>query len=158
MGGHGALTIALRNPDRYRSVSAFAPISAPRQCPWGQKAFTGYLGPDRGQWSDYDATELVARVENAGAAPPILIDQGLADQFLRAQLHPHLFEEAREEGRLPAQAAPPGRLRPRLLLHLDVHGGPSAPPREDTGLIALRRSSVSARRVRGSRVSRAPLR
>lgn len=94
MGGHGALTLALRNPDIYKSVSAFAPISAPRQCPWGQKAFSGYLGPDRGQWGEYDATELVARVTNAPSRPTILIDQGLADQFLERELHPHLFEAA----------------------------------------------------------------
>lgn len=94
MGGHGALTIALRNPERYRSVSAFAPIAAPKSCPWGQKAFAGYLGPDRGQWSAYDATELVAQVKDAGQRPAILIDQGTSDQFLEKQLHPHLFEEA----------------------------------------------------------------
>ncbi|HEY4214348.1 MAG TPA: S-formylglutathione hydrolase [Steroidobacteraceae bacterium] len=94
MGGHGALTLALRNPNVYKSVSAFAPISAPRQCPWGQKAFSGYLGPDAGQWSQYDATDLVARVENASQRPPILIDQGSGDQFLQRELHPHLFEEA----------------------------------------------------------------
>jgi S-formylglutathione hydrolase len=94
MGGHGALTIGLRNPERYRSVSALAPISAPRQCPWGQKAFSGYLGPDRGQWAAYDATELLANVKDAARRPHILIDQGLSDQFLQTQLHPHLFEEA----------------------------------------------------------------
>jgi S-formylglutathione hydrolase len=94
MGGHGALTIALKNPGRYRSVSAFAPIAAPKSCPWGQKAFSGYLGPDRGQWSAYDATELVAQVKDAAKRPPILIDQGTSDQFLEKQLHPHLFEEA----------------------------------------------------------------
>src|SRR3982075_761185 len=94
MGGHGALTIALRNPDRYRSVSAFAPIAAPKQCPWGQKAFSGYLGPDRGQWNSYDATELVAGVKDAAGKPHILIDQGLSDQFLQTQLHPQLFEDA----------------------------------------------------------------
>jgi S-formylglutathione hydrolase len=94
MGGHGALVIALKNPQRYRSVSAFAPIAAPKRCPWGQKAFTGYLGEDRGQWRAYDATELVAEVKDAARRPPILIDQGSADQFLEAQLHPHLFEEA----------------------------------------------------------------
>jgi S-formylglutathione hydrolase len=95
MGGHGALTIALRNsPERYRSVSALAPIAAPRQCPWGQKAFTGYLGPDRGQWSNHDATELVTRIADASRRPHILIDQGLSDQFLQTQLHPHLLEEA----------------------------------------------------------------
>lgn len=94
MGGHGALTLGLRNPGIYRSISAFAPIAAPRQCPWGQKAFTGYLGPDHGQWSAHDATELVAGVKDAAQRPPILIDQGLADQFLEKQLHPHLFEGA----------------------------------------------------------------
>jgi S-formylglutathione hydrolase len=94
MGGHGALTIALRNPERYRSVSALAPIAAPKQSPWGQKAFSGYLGPDRGQWSNYDATELVAGVKDAARKPHILIDQGLSDQFLQTQLHPQLFEDA----------------------------------------------------------------
>jgi S-formylglutathione hydrolase len=103
MGGHGALTIALRNPDRYQSVSAFAPIAAPKQCPWGQKAFSGYLGPDRGQWSTYDATELVAGVKDAAHKPQILIDQGLSDQFLQTQLHPHLFEEACKKVGYPLQ-------------------------------------------------------
>lgn len=94
MGGHGALTIALKNPQRYRSVSAFAPIVAPRQVPWGQKAFAGYLGPDPARWSEHDASELVARLAAPQAAPPILIDQGLADQFLDTQLRPDLFEAA----------------------------------------------------------------
>jgi len=94
MGGHGALTLGLRNPGIYKSISAFAPIAAPKQCPWGQKALTGYLGPDRGQWSRYDATEIVAGIEDAARRTPILIDQGLADQFLESQLHPHLFEAA----------------------------------------------------------------
>jgi len=94
MGGHGALTLALRNPQLYRSVSAFAPIAAPSQVPWGQKAFTGYLGPDRSLWRAYDACELVSGVANAAGRPPILIDQGLADPFLEKQLLPHLFEEA----------------------------------------------------------------
>jgi S-formylglutathione hydrolase len=103
MGGHGALTIALKNPDRYHSVSAFAPIAAPKQCPWGQKAFSGYLGPDRGQWGNYDATELVSQVKDAARRPPILIDQGLSDQFLQTQLHPHLFEEACKKVGYPLQ-------------------------------------------------------
>jgi S-formylglutathione hydrolase len=91
MGGHGALTLALKNPGRYQSVSAFAPVAAPMQCPWGVKAFTGYLGSDKQQWAEHDATELV----KAGArTPPLLIDQGLADQFLAEQLHPDLFEAA----------------------------------------------------------------
>ncbi|HTX24342.1 MAG TPA: S-formylglutathione hydrolase [Steroidobacteraceae bacterium] len=94
MGGHGALTIALKNPARYRSVSAFAPISAPRRSPWGQKAFSGYLGPDQGQWAQYDATELAQRLQDGSHRPPMLVDQGLSDQFLERELHPHLLEEA----------------------------------------------------------------
>jgi S-formylglutathione hydrolase len=92
MGGHGALVIALRNPRTYRSVSAFAPVVAPSQVPWGIKAFTGYLGDDREAWKRYDATELV----KAGARhpSPILIDQGTADGFLKEQLRPELFAEA----------------------------------------------------------------
>ena len=100
MGGHGALVAALRNPQRFRSVSAFAPICAPMRCPWGEKAFSNYLGPDRDAWRAYDATELV----RAGArAPEILIDQGEADQFLETQLHPHLLEEACRETGQPLQ-------------------------------------------------------
>jgi S-formylglutathione hydrolase len=91
MGGHGALVCALRNPGRYRSVSAFAPIVAPSQVPGGQKAFAGYLGPDRTSWLDYDATALVARAPFPGE---ILIDQGLADKFLAQELRPEFFEEA----------------------------------------------------------------
>jgi S-formylglutathione hydrolase len=95
MGGHGALTIGLKNPgNRYRSMSAFAPICAPMQAPWGIKAFTNYLGPDRETWRQYDTTELMKTLPGATSRPSILIDQGLADQFLEAQLHPHLLEEA----------------------------------------------------------------
>jgi S-formylglutathione hydrolase len=92
MGGHGALTIALRNPDRYRSVSAFAPIGAPMQCPWGQKAFSNYLGPNQETWREHDASELVARK----AFPThMLVDQGTADQFLKdGQLLPEKFSAA----------------------------------------------------------------
>ncbi|MBB3227229.1 S-formylglutathione hydrolase [Luteibacter sp. Sphag1AF] len=89
MGGHGALTIALKHPDRYRSVSAFSPIVAPMQVPWGEKAFGRYLGPDRRRWADYDATELLSRGTFPGT---ILIDQGSADEFLDNQLRPELFE------------------------------------------------------------------
>jgi S-formylglutathione hydrolase len=94
MGGHGALVLGLRNPDIYRSLSAFAPICAPKQVPWGQKAFSGYLGPDSGQWDAYDATEIVGGLQDAGRRPPLLIDQGLADQFLEKQLPQHVFEAA----------------------------------------------------------------
>ncbi len=91
MGGHGALSLALANPGLYQSVSALAPIAAPMQCPWGVKAFSGYLGDDKLAWARHDATELI----KAGArVPPLLIDQGLSDQFLAEQLHPELFEAA----------------------------------------------------------------
>jgi S-formylglutathione hydrolase len=91
MGGHGALTCALRNPRQYRSVSAFAPIAAPMQAPWGQKAFSRYLGPDPEDWRRYDATELVAQGQFPGT---ILIDQGAADPWLAEQLMPERFAAA----------------------------------------------------------------
>jgi S-formylglutathione hydrolase len=96
MGGHGALTLPLRHPGAYRSVSAFAPVAAPMQCPWGVKAFTNYLGEDRAAWAAHDATELV----KAGSrAPALLVDQGLADKFLAEQLLADRFEAAcREAG------------------------------------------------------------
>jgi S-formylglutathione hydrolase len=94
MGGHGALTLALRHPGLFKSVSAFAPICAPSQCPWGRKAFTGYLGADESGWLEHDATALMNGMASAPFPGGILIDQGLADQFLAAQLHPHLFEAA----------------------------------------------------------------
>lgn len=96
MGGHGALTVGLRNPDIYQSVSAFAPICSPMNCPWGQKALGHYLGSDRSAWEQYDATEIVRHLDNK-PANKILIDQGMADQFLEQELHPHLFEAACEE-------------------------------------------------------------
>lgn len=93
MGGHGALVCGLRNPDRYQSISAFAPIAAPSQCPWGQKAFSRYLGADQETWKLYDATELVKTY--ADSDRPILIDQGTADPFLNQnQLLPHVFAVA----------------------------------------------------------------
>jgi S-formylglutathione hydrolase len=94
MGGHGALTIALRNPAQYRSVSAFAPIAAPLQCAWGQKAFANYLGPDTQSWREHDASVLVARQPFAS---PILIDQGTSDPFLKGQLLPEKFSAAAAE-------------------------------------------------------------
>jgi S-formylglutathione hydrolase len=91
MGGHGALTLALRHPAGYRSVSALAPICAPAEVPWGAKAFGGYLGADRAAWREHDAVQLIAAGHRA---PPLLVDQGLADQFLAAQLRPERLEEA----------------------------------------------------------------
>jgi S-formylglutathione hydrolase len=93
MGGHGALVLALRNPELFRSVSAFAPIAAPSLCPWGEKAFNGYLGADQAAWRRYDASELM-RTMQAPFPQGILIDQGLADKFLATQLRPELFESA----------------------------------------------------------------
>ena len=92
MGGHGALVAGLRNPGLFRSVSAFAPIATPMRCPWGEKAFGNYLGPDRAAWAAYDATELVK--SGATTSSGILVDQGLDDQFLASQLNPDLFEAA----------------------------------------------------------------
>jgi S-formylglutathione hydrolase len=94
MGGHGALVLAQRHPRRFRSVSAFAPIAAPTQCPWGEKAFTGYLGTDLGRWAEHDASALMAAQKEAPFPAGILVDQGLADQFLASQLHPEAFEAA----------------------------------------------------------------
>lgn len=101
MGGHGALTLALRHPGVFRSLSAFAPICAPSQCPWGEKAFTGYLGDDRQTWAAHDATALMQSQAQAPYPDGILIDQGLDDKFLAEQLHPHLFEAACTQVRQP---------------------------------------------------------
>lgn len=92
MGGHGALTLAFKNPKKYRSVSAFSPICAPTQCAWGQKAFTGYLGEDEEQWRGYDACHLI--VERGWPHKKILIDQGTQDPYLQEQLKPELFQQA----------------------------------------------------------------
>ena len=98
MGGHGALTIALRHPGRFRSVSAFAPIVAPSQVPWGEKAFGGYLGPDRSRWRAHDA---VALIEDGAHVPDLLVDVGDADPFLERELRPELLERACADARIP---------------------------------------------------------
>lgn len=94
MGGHGALICALKNPGRYASVSAFAPIANPMECPWGQKAFGGYLGDDRSRWEEWDATMLIP---TARERLPLLIDQGTADEFLESQLNPEALADACEK-------------------------------------------------------------
>jgi S-formylglutathione hydrolase len=94
MGGHGALTLALRHPGVFKSLSALAPICAPTQCPWGHKAFSGYLGPDRSTWAAHDASALMQAQRSVPYPQGILIDQGLADKFLAEQLHPAAFEAA----------------------------------------------------------------
>lgn len=91
MGGHGALTIALRNTERFKAVSAFAPIASPMNCPWGEKALSNYVGADRAAWRDYDACALI---ESGARLPDILVDQGTADSFLENQLKPQLLEGA----------------------------------------------------------------
>ena len=89
MGGHGALSIGLKHPDLYRSVSAFSPITNPMNCPWGIKAFSLYLGEDKANWPRYDSCELL---KAADSVPPILVDQGSADSFLEEQLKPDMFQ------------------------------------------------------------------
>ncbi|MEM7023527.1 MAG: S-formylglutathione hydrolase [Pseudomonadota bacterium] len=101
MGGHGALICALKNPQRYRSLSAFAPICAPMRCPWGEKAFSGYLGDDRESWRAWDATELAAE---SGWQGEVLVDQGSADEFLMGQLKPHFLHEAFGKAGIPLTA------------------------------------------------------
>ncbi|WP_454738610.1 S-formylglutathione hydrolase [Cupriavidus necator] len=94
MGGHGALVLAQRHPGKFRSVSAFAPIAAPSRCPWGEKAFSRYLGEDRTQWQQYDASALMREQARAPFPEGILVDQGLGDKFLAEQLYPDAFAEA----------------------------------------------------------------
>ena len=98
MGGHGALTIGLRNAGTFRSISAFAPIVSPLNCPWGEKALSGYLGEDRPDWREYDACALI---EDGARADALLVDQGGADQFLQEQLKPELLEAACREAGIP---------------------------------------------------------
>jgi S-formylglutathione hydrolase len=99
MGGHGALTIALKHPKMYRSVSAFAPICSPMRCPWGEKAFTHYLGSDQSTWQAYDATALI--LSRGWLGPAILVDQGTHDPFLHQQLKPELLQAACQEAGVP---------------------------------------------------------
>lgn len=98
MGGHGALTIGLRNPDRFASISAFSPIVAPASVPWGEKALSGYLGEDRAAWRAYDACALI---EDGARADALLVEQGTADQFLEEQLKPELLAEACKNANIP---------------------------------------------------------
>ena len=99
MGGHGALTISLRNPGRFRSTSAFAPIVSPLNCPWGEKALGGYIGPDKADWRQYDACALI---EDGARLPELLVDQGEDDNFLHEQLKPGLLVLACKKAGIPA--------------------------------------------------------
>lgn len=101
MGGHGALTVALKNPGYFRSASAFAPISSAMRSPWGEKALAGYLGADRARWREYDAAALVE--ERGWRGPPLLVDQGTHDQFLETQLKPQLLAEACRRAGVPLE-------------------------------------------------------
>lgn len=103
MGGHGALTLALKRPDQWRSVSAFAPIASPMRCPWGRKALAGYLGPDERAWRRYDATALI---EDGARVRELLVDQGAADSFLETQLKPELLAQACEAAGIPLTLRP----------------------------------------------------
>eukprot|EP00210_Caulerpa_lentillifera_P003301 g3152.t1 len=100
MGGHGALTVALKNPTRFKSLSVFSPISNPMKVPWGQKAFSGYLGDNQEDWKQYDACELLKKYE--GPQIPWLVDTGTADQYLDIQLHPWTLEKICKEKNYPA--------------------------------------------------------
>ncbi|MGR5127062.1 S-formylglutathione hydrolase [Photobacterium swingsii] len=100
MGGHGALTIGLKNPERYRSISAFSPITNPINCPWGQKAFTGYLGTNQDDWAQYDTTELM---KTSQVHLPALVDQGTQDNFLAEQLKPQALLDAAEQVGYPLE-------------------------------------------------------
>jgi S-formylglutathione hydrolase len=91
----------VKNPGIFKSLSAFAPICAPTRCPWGHKAFAGYLGPDKKSWEAFDASLLIENLPDAASRPALLVDQGLADKFLEPQLHPHLLEEACKKSGYP---------------------------------------------------------
>ena len=103
MGGHGALTIALKNPDRFKSVSAFAPICSPLNCPWGEKVLSNYLGDDRQAWKQYDAVELIKQAKQAKQHLPVLVDQGGGDNFLTEQLKTQLLVEAAQVADYPME-------------------------------------------------------
>ncbi len=103
MGGHGALTIGLKNTDNYSSISAFSPIANPVNCPWGEKALTAYLGSDRSTWASYDSAQLLANYPKNATKLPILVDQGKADDFLDVQLKPEALTEAAKSANYPLQ-------------------------------------------------------
>ena len=123
MGGHGALTLALSLPGRFTSVSAFSPIVAPSQVPWGHKALRHYLGDDPAAWRKHDS---VALIEDGARVEEILVDVGTADPFIEKELRPELLEASMQDGWHSADAAPAAGVRSQLLFHLDVHGRPFA--------------------------------
>jgi len=119
MGGHGALTIALRYPTRYRAASAFSPIVAPSQVPWGTKALGGYLGDDRAAWRQHDA---IALIEDGARFSDFLVDYGDADQFLNEQLRPELLERACAHAEIPLNLRRQAGYDHSLLFRIDLHG------------------------------------
>jgi S-formylglutathione hydrolase len=130
MGGHGALVTALRNPGRYRSVSAFSPIVAPTQAPWGHKAFASYLGENTEAWKAWDSAELL---RNASERLPLLVDQGEADEFLANQLRPELLKSVCETVGSPTDASHAAGLRSQLLLCRELLSGSFRPSCGGTG-------------------------
>ncbi len=142
MGGHGALTIALRNSGKYRSVSAFSPIVAPTQVPWGQKALSGYLGPDQSSWRQYDA---VALIEDGARVPDILVDQGRCRPVSRRTVATRVAEGGVRYCIDPAYAASAAGLRSQLLFHLDLHGRSSALARRTVARLNLKARSTRSR-------------
>ena len=142
MGGHGALVLALRNPHLYASVSAFAPVCAPIRAPWGEKAFSNYLGEDRESWQAYDASKLV-REHPFADGREILVDQGTEDEFLDEQLYPHVLEEACEaSGQKPTLSATRATITATILSPpswriLSSHARPSARPDPKPPLVGL---------------------
>ena len=124
MGGHGAITLHLKYPDTYKTCSAFSPITSPARVPWGQKAFTAYLGPASIAWEQYDSTELVKERQSRAR---ILVDTGTADTFLEKELKPEIFIDACMASGAGAGLPHARRLRPRLLLHRHLHGRPHRP-------------------------------
>ncbi len=140
MGGHGALVCALKNPGRYRSVSAFAPIANPSACPWGEKAFARYLGTDRTRWLEWDACALIA---GACRAPAAAGGPGRGRRLPRRAAPPRGPARRLHRRRPPAAPAPAAGLRPQLLLHRQLHRRSPAPPR--------RRAARLKRRLRASR-------
>ena len=123
MGGHGALTIGLRNPERFASISALSPISSPLNCPWGHKALGGYLGENRDEWREYDACALI---EDGARVPELLVEQGRRTPFLEKQLKPGLLAAACADAGIDLTLKYARRLRPQLLFYFDIHGKPSS--------------------------------
>ncbi len=146
MGGHGALVTALREPDRWHSVSAFAPIANPVAVPWGQKVFTGYLGPDRAAWAAWDASLLMRTKPYSG---PILVDQGTRDEYPDRAAAPRIVARRGGAWRPGSAVADAGWLRPQLLVHPELHRRPHRPPRGPAARLIYKDSRTVVRTALG---------